>query len=502
MRIRLFWQLIVAFVILIIFGIGGTMSLIGVTFGQIYSQNLPSALQSIENSWTVSLADYYVAHDNSWAGVGSRLDTMLQWEDWFPGASVGYVLTDRDGAVIVQHGDHTLAWLNERGTTRPGHPIVVDNVEVGRLALIAPSRNFMGPGDAWRDEIHVDNGRVQPGGRRLVESGGGPRIERDVERQIGRAFLGVALALGSVMLGLAVIVSRRISAPLSRVNAAARRVAGGDLHAQVPGSSISELDALASSFNQMTADLRNADELRRNMTADIAHELRTPLTIIKGKLEGIMDGVYTADPEHIGLVLEEATLLERLIDDLRVLSLVEAGQLPLYTEDIAVADMLADARAAFAREAATHGIMLEIGEVPPDTRITVDAQRMQQVLGNLLSNSLRYTPTGGRVTLSAARHSESVSIVITDTGLGIAPQDLRSIFERFYRSDKARSHHGQGAGLGLAIAKQLVEAQGGRVSATSTLGEGTTITLQIPVVDQRPTTNDSRTQKGRGGILR
>ena len=492
MRIRLFWQLIGAFVILIIVGIGGTMSLIGVTFSQIYAQNLPSALRSIEDSWTISLADYYVAHDNSWVGVGSRLDTMLEWEDWFPGASVGYVLTDRDGTVIVQHGDDTLAWINERGAMHPGRPILVDNVEVGRLALIAPSRSFMGPGASWRVDRHDDDEHVQPAGRRFVESGGGPRLERDVGRQIGRAFLGVALALGSVMLGLAVFVSRRISAPLGKVNAAARRVAGGDLHAQVPGSSISELDALARSFNQMTADLRNADELRRNMTADIAHELRTPLTIIKGKLEGIMDGVYTADPEHIGLVLEEATLLERLIDDLRILSLAEAGQLPLYMEDITIADLLADVHAAFAREAATHRIILEIGVLPPDIRITVDAQRMQQVMGNLVSNSLRYTPAGGRVTLSAARHNEYVSIAVADTGLGIAPADLPSIFERFYRSDKARSHHGQGAGLGLAIAKQLVEAQGGRVGAASTLGEGTTITLEFPVADHRPPTTDHR----------
>jgi two-component system OmpR family sensor kinase/two-component system sensor histidine kinase BaeS len=417
---------------------------------------------------------------------------MLQWEDWFPGTSVGYVLTDRDGTVLVQHGDDTLAWIDEQGATRPGRPILVDNVEVGRLALIAPSRSFMGPSSSWRVDRHVDNERVHPAGRRFIESDGGPHMERDVGRQIGRAFLGVALALGSVMLGLAVIVSRRISAPLGRVNAAARRVAGGDLHTQVPGSSISELDTLARSFNQMTADLRNADELRRNMTADIAHELRTPLTIIKGKLEGIMDGVYTADAEHIGLVLEEATLLERLIDDLRILSLAEAGQLPLYTEDITIADLLADAYAAFAREAATHRIILEIGAVPTDTPITADAQRMQQVLGNLLSNSLRYTPAGGRVTLSASRHNESVSIEIADTGLGIAPADLPSIFERFYRSDKARSHHGQGAGLGLAIAKQLVEAQGGRISAASILGKGTTITLEFPVADHRPLTTDHR----------
>ena len=335
-------------------------------------------------------------------------------------------------------------------------------------------------GPAVRDNRITNDPLVLPGSRSPFDE---TRFDRDIGTQIGRAFIGVALTLGTVMLGLAVFVSRRISAPLGKVNAAARRVAGGDLHAEVPGSSIYELDALATSFNQMTADLRNADELRRNMTADIAHELRTPLTIIKGKLEGIVDGVYEANPEHVGQVLEEANLLERLIDDLRILSLAEAGRLPLYKEELAVADLLADVQRSFARLAATQDIALTVQDVPANVRILADPQRMQQVLGNLLSNSLRYTAAGGQITVGATHGDGSVTITIADTGLGIAPDDLPSIFERFYRSDKARSHHGQGAGLGLAIAKQLIEAQGGTIAAASTLGVGTTITLTIPALD-------------------
>jgi signal transduction histidine kinase len=221
------------------------------------------------------------------------------------------------------------------------------------------------------------------------------------------------------------------------------------------------------------------------MTADIAHELRTPLTIIKGKLEGIMDGVYAPNAEHIGPVLEEANLLERLIDDLRVLSLAEAGQLPLFREDVPLSDLLADARAAFAREAAAAQITLAVEATHAGALLHVDPQRMQQVLGNLLGNSLRYTSSGGRVILGGSAHDGTATITVADTGQGIAPDELPAIFDRFYRSDRARSHNGHGAGLGLAIAKQLVEAHGGRISARSTLGEGTTITIELPTTERK-----------------
>jgi signal transduction histidine kinase len=476
MRIRLFWQLVITFVILIVVGIGGTMALIGVTLNQIVTRNLPTTFLSLQERWTGSLADYYVAHDNSWVGVETRLDSMVSLGDWFPGGTAAYVLRDRDGVIVVQRGRRDHMPSDMLDGVPPGSPIIVDGEEVGRFALVAPGARFGDRQPPWRD----DNVRPAPDGASAVRA-----EERNVGRQVGRAFLGVAIALGSVMLGLAIVVGRTISAPLRRVSAAARRVAGGDLNAQVPGSSIIEVDELARSFNQMTADLRHADQLRRNMTADIAHELRTPLTIIKGKLEGIMDGVYAPNAEHIGPVLEEANLLERLIDDLRVLSLAEAGQLPLFREDVPLSDLLADARAAFAREAAAAQITLAVEATHAGALLHVDPQRMQQVLGNLLGNSLRYTSSGGRVILGGSAHDGTATITVADTGQGIAPDELPAIFDRFYRSDRARSHNGHGAGLGLAIAKQLVEAHGGRISARSTLGEGTTITIELPTTERK-----------------
>jgi two-component system OmpR family sensor kinase/two-component system sensor histidine kinase BaeS len=269
---------------------------------------------------------------------------------------------------------------------------------------------------------------------------------------------------------------------LRRLTRAARQVAGGDLRVEVPGSSIQEVDALAQAFNQMAHNLLHADQLRRNMTADIAHELRTPLTIIKGKLEGILDGIYPGTAQHIAPVLEEANLLERLIDDLRLLSLAEAGQLPLHREEVDVRELLESVRLSFAREAARNNVDLNVDVAPDTPAVDVDAQRMQQVLGNLVTNSLRYTPTGGRVELRAASEDHTVHILIRDTGAGIAPDELPHIFDRFWRSDKARSHTAAGVGLGLAIARQLVEAHGGNISATSEPGHGTTMIVDLPSV--------------------
>ena len=231
----------------------------------------------------------------------------------------------------------------------------------------------------------------------------------------------------------------------------------------------------------MAAGLQHADRQRRNMTADIAHELRTPLTIIKGKLEGILDGVYPGTPEHIAPVLEEAELLERLIEDLRLLSLAEAGQLPLHREEVPVAELLDDVQRKFAAPAAAQQITIVVDKDAGLPSVDVDPQRMQQVLGNLVANSLRHTPPGGTIDLGAARHNGRVAITVHDTGRGIAPDDLPHVFDRFWRADRARSRQGSGAGLGLAIARQLVEAHGGQIGAASPAGQGTTITIELPI---------------------
>ncbi|MCI0393670.1 MAG: ATP-binding protein, partial [Chloroflexi bacterium] len=293
----------------------------------------------------------------------------------------------------------------------------------------------------------------------------------------------LALALPLLAVGLAVRAFRGIAVPLADVMAAADAVAGGDLSVRVQEDGRGEFGRLAHSFNHMVKELERAEQQRRNLTADVAHELRTPLHIIQGNLEGILDGVYEPTAEHLNATLDETRLLARLVEDLRTLSLAEAGQLPLRREPVDVGELLADVGVSFSGQAEQAGIELRIetnGDSPALT-VTADAGRLDQVLGNLMANALRHTPPGGRIALSAEPAHDGVRITVRDTGEGIPPEDLPYIFDRFWRGDRSRSHAGNaGAGLGLAIAQQLVQAHGGRIAAASEPGQGTTFTIELP----------------------
>jgi two-component system sensor histidine kinase BaeS len=295
---------------------------------------------------------------------------------------------------------------------------------------------------------------------------------------------GLSLALPLLAAALAVGAFRGIAAPLADVMAAADAVARGDLSVRVPLShGPSEFGRLAESFNRMIEELERADQQRRNLTADVAHELRTPLHIIQGNLEGILDDVYQPTEEHISATLDETRLLARLVDDLRTLSLAEAGQLPLVWEPVDVAELLADVGTSFSGQAEAAGIDLRIkadGD-PSAMTITADVGRLDQVLGNLMANALRYTPAGGTITLRAEPVDGGVRITVSDTGEGIPAEDLPYLFDRFWRGDRSRSHAGgAGSGLGLAIARQLVQAHGGRIGVESQPGQGTTFTIELP----------------------
>lgn len=294
------------------------------------------------------------------------------------------------------------------------------------------------------------------------------------------------IAVASILLGLLTVViglllMRRVVEPLSTVIAAAQAVAGGDLGARVPtGKRHDDLYALSTSFNRMASELERNDRQRREMLADIAHELRTPLTILRGRLEGILDGVYTADEAHIAPALEEVYLLERLVDDLRLLTLVEARQLPLEPRPFDLAELAQRVATTFEAQAAESGVRLYMQSMQEALPVNADPQRIEQVIGNLIGNALRYVPPGGLVNIWVSAQEGRAQLSVVDNGPGVAPEDLEHIFDRFWRGDKSRARNLGGAGLGLAISRQLIEAHGGTIWANNLEHGGFQVSFELP----------------------
>ena len=277
-----------------------------------------------------------------------------------------------------------------------------------------------------------------------------------------------------VVFGVGVVVSaafvlRRLSRPLDDVLSASNRLAEGDYSTRIEERGPREIRSVARAFNSMAERLQASDRQRRDMLADVTHELRTPLTVIRGEVEGMLDGVYPADEARLKSILEETQLLARLVDDLRTLALAEAGALQLRREPTDVAALLLETVSAFRSAAEAKGVEIQtaLAESPS---VEIDPERIREVLGNLLSNALRYTPDGGVVFV--AYENETVSV--TDSGPGIPPEALPHIFDRFYKSGDSG-----GMGLGLSIAKYLVEAHDGTIHAENVPGGGTRIVFRL-----------------------
>ena len=292
------------------------------------------------------------------------------------------------------------------------------------------------------------------------------------------------LAIGMLIaFGAARRAVRRVGRPVGEVMEAADRVAGGDYQARVEERGSLEMRRLARSFNAMAERLGANEEQRRNFIADVAHELRTPLSVIQGNTEGMLDGLYPVDPEHLEPVVEETRVMARLLDDLQTLSIAEAGALRLHRESTEPGQLVEDAVAAFRPAAEAGGVALESRVAAGLPALDVDTTRIGQVLANLLSNAMRHTPRGGSVAVSAepAREGKGVEFAVADTGPGIPPDVLPHAFDRFVRAADSR-----GLGLGLAIARSLVQAHRGEISAESPPGGGTTMRFVLPVERRAP----------------
>lgn len=325
--------------------------------------------------------------------------------------------------------------------------------------------------------LHLDN--MQIGGLNLVRVR--QKLVDGFESAWSRgAFWSVAVG-ASTAGGLSYLVAKRITQPLVHMEKVTQKITAGHLEERLPHNEIPELDRLATSFNQMAANLQGVEQRRRELVGDLTHELRTPLTIVEGYLEGLSDGTIEPTTDIYQRLVRETGRLRRLVNDLQELSQAEAGYLPIRQEPVDLPPLLKMIAAKFQDQLFEDSPALEVDcrdDLPP---VLADPERVEQVLMNLLGNALRYTETGS-ITVSAKTEGRRVWIHVTDTGQGIAAEDLPHVFERFWRADRSRDRASGGTGVGLAISRRLVELQGGAIEVQSEIGKGSTFRFSLPVV--------------------
>ena len=399
----------------------------------------------------IVLETYYLGH-GSWQGVEvvleERTNTSIRAlrPDWDR-----TILVDANGIVIIDHGNTNSALIGTQFTPKTdesGQPLTINGILIGTL---------------W------------------VDRGTPPRVVQLIFTLIGPTAI-ISIMLGILTLIIGLLLMRRMINPLSEVIAAAQAVSQGDLTARVPvGARNDDLTALSIHFNHMADELERSDRQRRNMLADIAHELRTPITIMRGRLEGILDGVYAADEAHIAPALEETYLLERLVEDLRLLALAEANQLRFELKPVRLNELAETILGLFSAQAGERNVQLNLEAEPDLPEVMVDPQRFQQVIGNLIDNALRYTPEGSKIDVTIHRMQDYIELTVADEGPGIPEDEINHVFDRFWRGEKSRARSTGGAGLGLSIARQLVEAQGGKISAHNRPEHGFEVQITLPV---------------------
>jgi signal transduction histidine kinase len=391
-----------------------------------------------------NLAQYY-DDAGSWAGVQSRVESIGEI------TSQRVVLVDEQGRVVADSEGTMIGESVKPGWAPPAVRMTYEGRQVGAIY-------------------------TNPGMRHLRR----PHTPGPFMSSVNRTVLWIAAGAGLAAILLVLGLSRRILAPVEALTAAVHRMEAGDLSQRVEISTQDEIGELGHAFNRMTERLARLEELRRNMVSDVAHELRTPLTNIRGYLEALQDGVIEPQQQVIDSLHEEAMLLNRLVDDLQELALAEAGQLHMERMPTDLGPLAQQAVAALRPRAEAAGVELHVdlpSRLPP---VKVDPERIGQVLRNLLNNAVTHTSRGGTVAVAAGMGDGSVRVSVRDTGVGIAAEDLPYVFERFYRADRSRCRTTGGAGLGLAIAKYLVEAHGGQIAVESQVGVGSTFFFTLP----------------------
>jgi len=464
-RIPLAAKLGVSFISVILLAVALVYSLIMWAIPQQFDEYQRLSRERFGEQVAMVLANYREA-EGTWVGVPEKVlkrpYIVSLGEESLVGSvtifDVEITLFDIDGVMITtnawtwlarqEYGEDNHIWLSMSDTPADGStPIMVNGVQVGTLFV----------GDI-ENPTSAESGFLST----VAES----------------ALIGGGIAIG-LALFLSTVLIIQILRPLRALSRATERVAEGDMPDEVALKTHDELGRLGDSFNHMLESLKRSETIRQTMTADIAHELRTPVTIIQGTLEAILDGIYDASEESIGPIYEETLHLGRLIDDLRDLALAEAGELRLEKESVDIVELIQQvSETAFLSRENAPSLHLDMPTLLP--KVNLDPKRFRQVIANLLSNAIRYTPEDGDVTIRARCINGDVEMSVSDTGPGIKTEDLPHLFERFYRADPARGRSA-GSGLGLAIVKQWVEAHDGTIEVGNRKSGGARFVIHLPV---------------------
>jgi len=391
------------------------------------------------------LTSYYYRF-GSWEGLSELLNPQLQE---LPPLEQPLVIADATGLVFISSDPRLLGRRLSERELSAGVPIRVGGERVGTLIMAIPAGTFNPLEQAFSQSV------------------------RD------SILLAGAIAL-IIALGLGILFVRRLARPLAELRVAAEQISQGKLEPRVHITSSDELGRLGRTFNQMAESLQRSEELRRQLILDIAHELRNPLMIQQSHLELLLDNVVPPTPEQLQTIYEQNLLLGRLVRDLQLLALADAGELQIVRVPTQFREILQRVIAHIHPTLEEKQIALEAQITDDLPTVSVDPQRIEQVLLNLLDNACRYTPPGGKIALSAYREDGAVHVSVRDGGPGIAPEDLPHIFERFYRGDKSRARSSGGTGLGLSIAKALIEAHGGRIWAENAPQGGACFHFTVP----------------------
>ncbi|HKG55236.1 MAG TPA: ATP-binding protein [Anaerolineales bacterium] len=404
-----------------------------------------------QNDTVTQLSDYYQQY-GSWEGVERVLHPDGDEPGMGPGPkgrSYPFTLTTETGIVIVPNGGYRHGQQVSAEDLAKGISITNNDKVIGVLVPVA------------------------------MPFQGRPREVEFIER-INRILLYGALIGAVIALLVGIFLSRTLTRPIRELTRATHAVSEGDLSQQVPVRSNDELGELAQAFNRMSSELSRSVNTRKQMTADIAHELRTPLSLILGHAEAVHDGVLPPSRENFEIIREEAGRLEHLVNDLRILSLADAGELSINPQMVEPDRLLQEVAAIYQYQTQRKNITLNLEIASPLSDIEVDPGRMTQVLTNILDNALRHTPEGGKIVLSAKDLDDQVELAIQDSGPGLKAEDINRIFDRFYRTDSSRQRQDGGSGLGLAIARSIVQAHGGQLSAESDEGKGLKVIVRLP----------------------